>query len=341
MYNLAALNSVRIGPSNLTAPRPAYAHLVSLQGVFDNPNVTRSLTKPAALVSLYSWSFTYQPSGSFSPRKVLQALGGTIQPLRLRDGNFQAVQQRDSAAKYTPDKKDAWVKSKMLSGYGLLRYRTPTGEPTIALQRGFLTPIKFDDFNFPPSDYGSDLAVVDEQSGLLDITYQLAWELGRTMAVADRSFATALSRLRQAVHEDVLQSAKVAKAQAKQFFMPATTVPNTYSISNDTILLRQSNQKGFRSQRWSAQPLGLSKREVIAYWDPTVQQSYTTQLQNQGISSFAGAVPPSQISQKPPPNSPPPAPDVERIFDDLNIPKSTDYAVVLKWLLVGSKRSAV
>ena len=50
----------------------------------------------------------------------------------------------------------------------------------LALNRGILSPTKLKTIKFPPSDFGSDLATVDEKTGILDCTYQLAWQLGRT-----------------------------------------------------------------------------------------------------------------------------------------------------------------
>ena len=331
VYKLAAINSPRIGPSNLTAPQTAYAHLVSLHGVVDNSNVTRDATKPAVLVSLYNWSFTYLPSAALSAEKLLKALGDTVQPLRLPNASFSRVQNQINSVGPAPGAADSWVKNKMLSGYGLLRYRTPTGEPTIALQRGFLTPIKFDAFDFPPSDYGTDLAIVDEQSGLLDLTYQLAWELGKTMAVADRSFASALMRLRKAVHDRCLEDAK--KKEADTAFIPASSAPTKVSTASGTITDRLKSQNSFKSQRWSTAALGVSQRETYAFTNPNVLNQYRSQLQTDGISDLAKALPASQSSEKPGPGLHAPV-DVDTIYNEFNVPLSTDYATILKWLLV-------
>ncbi|KAG8525204.1 uncharacterized protein KY384_008848 [Bacidia gigantensis] len=332
VYDLAAINSPRIGPYDLTSPKTAFAHVVSLQGLFDNSNVTRDGTKPAVLTSLYSWSFTYLPSESFSAQKLLQALGDTVQPLRPLDASFQKVQAQDSLAKYTSTSQDNWTKDKMLSGYSLLRYRTPTGEPTIALQRGFLTPTKYDDFDFPPSDYGTDLAIVDEQSGFMDLTFQIAWELGKTMAVADRAFSSALMRLRKGVHDKFLDDAKVAKATAQGVFIAKASAPAAFATANSTVVTRLNTQSAFKSQRWSTQPLGYNQRELYAFTDSIVKTTYRQQLQSQGISVLAEAVPASQQSQKPAPNSQVPA-DTETKFNEYNVPQSTDYATVLQWLM--------
>ena len=171
VQELAATLSPRTGPPDITLPITAHAHLVSLSGIAYNDNMSCWSKKPTALVSLYSWSFTYLPPLNFAAAKVLESLGTSLQPLRLSDTTLSSVQATSGSSGTT----DAWTKNKILAGYTILKYRSPTGESTVALNRSFLTAVKFDPLNFQPSNYGSELALVDESKCFLvaSIAFQL------------------------------------------------------------------------------------------------------------------------------------------------------------------------
>ncbi|KAL8688992.1 MAG: hypothetical protein Q9218_005228 [Villophora microphyllina] len=58
------------------------------------------------------------------------------------------------------------------------------------------------------SDFGTDLAIVDSDTGLLDVTFQLAWTLGRSLAMSDNAFSAALMRVRGSIHHQALNTIK-------------------------------------------------------------------------------------------------------------------------------------
>ena len=315
---LAVTVSPRTGPSGISGPQIAYAHLISLAGIDGNANMNLTTSQPAALISLYSWSFTYIPPLSFAAQAVLTELGKNLQPLRLPDPTLAAVE----TAVGNESQADSWVKLKMLAGYSVVNYRTPTGEQSIALNRSILSPVKGDPFDFPPSSYGSDLAVVDENSGFLDLTYQLAWELGRTMAVGDRTFAAALMRLRRVIHSKTLESAKKNLDQA---FVPITTVIGGNLQLQDNLTKRLQQQKIFAPQRWLLAPQGTSTKTILSFQNPSVHLEYQSQLQS-GIGPLALAVTPPVSNQQL-------QSEVPKDYDESNDPESSDYATVLAWIM--------
>ncbi|KAG6362797.1 hypothetical protein INS49_007891 [Diaporthe citri] len=104
------------------------------------------------------------------------------------------------------------VTRRQMDGYTLVRHRTVTGEQTTAMVRGPLTPTKVPhplhkDVVFQ-SNFGTDLQILDPDLGLMDLSYASAWQLGKTLALADPSFTAALARLRTKIHEDALEAAR-------------------------------------------------------------------------------------------------------------------------------------
>ena len=309
IQELAATVSPRTGDSSITTPTVAYAHLVSLAGIADNAGLTLDQTKPAALVSLYSWTFNHLPSTYFDTKQVLVDLASTLQPLSAPYPTLASVKTQVS----NETAADTWVKTKMLAGYSLVRYRTLTGELAIAITRGFLTGVKFDTLDLPPSNYGSDLALVDESSGFLDLTWQLAWELGRTLAVGDRVFASSMMRLRQAIHT---QNLEAAKGEVDSLWMPAPMTLGRWTNSQQSISMRLSQNTNFIGYRWQGSSLGTSTWESLSFQTNEVLGQYRTQLQS-GTGAFAGAVGETT--------------GVE--YDETNTPESSDYANVLSWIM--------
>ena len=320
---VSATVSPRTAPLEITQPTTVYAHLVSLPGVAENMQTDTS--KVAALVSLYSWSYTCLPPTSFALEQCFDALARNIQPLRIPDSLLNIHKNSASTS-------DDWVRNKLLAGYNLIRYRVPTGEVIPALHRGLLTPIKTPQVEFPPSDSGTDLAIVDEATGFLDLTYQMAWSLGRTLATSDRTFSAALMRLRTNVHNESLADAKKQlDASLKLGFvdMPTTVsqlVDLFKSITSRTVASAVTSV----AQRWQKDALGTSTRNTLSFVNAAAQNKYKAVLQT-GISSFANAIQNNKNLQARSVHAQ--AVDPIEIYNETNSPLSTDYAALLAWLM--------
>jgi len=88
-------------------------------------------------------------------------------------------------------------------GYTLARWRTQTGEETSAWTRGPLVPSKVP---WPPaktiadtSNTSQEYQILDPETGLMDLSYSSAWQLGKLLAISDTAFSSALMRLRSVV----------------------------------------------------------------------------------------------------------------------------------------------
>lgn len=193
--------SRRTGLIDSDLPTPLVVHLLSL--VFDEKMPVPTVNDRVAMTSLYSWTYTCLPSknvaGTFD---VLTNLGQGLNVLRTGDNTKPKPFVSDDGSE---DLSVAdLVKARQADGYTLSRIRTVTGEVTVTILRGPLVPRRVerplrDGFTMQ-SNYGSDLAIFDNKLDLLDTTYSSAWQLGKTLAMADGPFCVALARLRSAVH---------------------------------------------------------------------------------------------------------------------------------------------
>ncbi|KAI1812467.1 hypothetical protein GGS20DRAFT_21873 [Poronia punctata] len=205
--------SHRLGPTNVDVPTPVLAHLVSLQGIDKQSSSKLDGKNHVLMKSLYSWTYTTLPPDSVDIRTSLRHLGsveeGGLSVLRtdLRDGNST----KNKGYSTNVDISDIITK-RQEDGYTLTRHRTVTGEQTAAIYRGPLVPtyVKHPLPNgiLIQSNFGTDLEILDPNLGLMDISYASAWNLGKTLALSDRSFTSALARLRTSIPSQALNKAR-------------------------------------------------------------------------------------------------------------------------------------
>ncbi|GFP58537.1 hypothetical protein TASIC1_0010034800 [Trichoderma asperellum] len=206
---LSIVISRRTGPIDSDLPTLMAVHLLSL--VFDENMPFPTANDRVAMTSLHSWTYTCLPSkdvaGTFD---LLTNLGQNLNILRTGDyaNPNPSVSGDDSRDVSLAD----IIEARQVEGYTLCRYRTVTGEVTAALIRGPLVPRRVErplrDGLTMQSNCGSDLAIFDKKLGLMDTTYSSAWQLGKTLALADERFCFALSRLRNAVRGRGLDRSK-------------------------------------------------------------------------------------------------------------------------------------
>ncbi|KAK8851148.1 hypothetical protein PGQ11_013627 [Apiospora arundinis] len=193
----------RAGPLDNATPTTMCVHLVSIEGVeaMDYPSHSH---RYVALCSLHSWNYTVLPPQSVNVPDAFEHLGSTLDVLRAKESIIAPLRISSSAI-------EKRVASRLDDGYSMVKYRTQTGEATVALYRGPLTPTYV-----PPldnltkcSNSGMDLQILDKDLGIMDITYSVAWQTGRTMALGDESFTAALCRLRSLIHKQGTDEAKI------------------------------------------------------------------------------------------------------------------------------------
>lgn len=199
--------SRRTGPIDSDLPTLMAVHLLSL--VFDENMPFPTANDRVAMTSLHSWTYTCLPSKNVAGTSdLLTNLGQNLNILRTGDNVKPFASGDDSRDVSLAD----IIEARQVEGYTLLRSRTVTGEVTAALFRGPLVPRRVErplrDGLTMQSNCGSDLAILDKKLGLMNKTYSSAWQLGKTLALADERFCFALSRLRNAVRGRGLDRSK-------------------------------------------------------------------------------------------------------------------------------------
>ncbi|MGW3228584.1 hypothetical protein [Kitasatospora sp. NPDC001095] len=173
-------------------------HLVSLEG-FDQYLTIPAPAEGLRLVSLVSWSFTTQPDSGVGFGDLAQHLAttdGTIprpaDELRLR---VPAVGPANPAG---PQKE---ALDRMAGGAVALPQRLETGERTFAFYRGPLTAQPVQRLPDPAAtrlDSPGEALIYLQQYGVFDTAYAAAFTTGRTLALADAEFRSALLEFRSA-----------------------------------------------------------------------------------------------------------------------------------------------
>ena len=315
---LSVVLSHRTGPLGTTQPTPVVAHLVSIEGIegmkfpFQTPYV--------ALTSLYSWSYMSLPPSSLTVHDAFEHVGTTAtdpfcSPLPI--GELANLKTQGTAGES--------VATRITNGYSLTRYRVQTGELTAAFYRGPLTPV-----NVPyplrsgwnaPSTHGTNRQIFDKDVGMMDVSYSAAWQLGRTLALADRSFTVALARVRQQIQNIGVEAVKKEKMQQNTMFRTKGSTIQTLTKSMSLLgILPQSDLLlvADASNRWQAEPgtrLDISFKALSEDGTAADRDELQNQL-NTAAEQVSGTLQDATIP-----------------YDEFNTPYSTDWVAVLKWVM--------
>ncbi|KAF5966119.1 hypothetical protein FBULB1_11821 [Fusarium bulbicola] len=233
----------RAGPLEFQSTKTvtAYAHLVSLMAVSDLKFPEQGSPDLTALVSLYSWTFSWIPGDDAGVEMAIQDLSDNVRPLKR-------VSEQPVA--------DEWLKRRLEAGYTLVKHRLQTGEQTVSLFRGPFIPQQPSGHeldNAEASGHGSGLQIIDRSTGIIDITYSTAWSLGRSLAIENSSFTTALSALRARVTILYRESSSSALMDGNTGSISQKTVPDWY-------------QKLQQLAKDTGEPTQVSASEVGSRW---------------------------------------------------------------------------
>lgn len=320
----------RTGPLDIAQPTTVIAHVVNIEGVesmsFPVPVAQQQFV---AMTSLHSWAYTCLPPNSLDVEAAFVQLGSSLGPLRpvLTDG--------DKAALQNGGKVGTRVSGRLNDGFSMLRYRLQTGEVSAAFFRGPFTPttVAFP-AETPPwpasSTTGTQLQILDDQLNIMDLTYSAAWTLGKTLALADQTFTSALARVRQQIFDEAMNAAQVAaiQTQASELGQPspyrtredvvgsiAATVQRVGALPASRLLER--NPQGLLNRWHHPAPPRLDFAYKGGEIGPTIDQSL-----GQAAALIASTTDDGGSLLIPP-----------TPYNEFNTPYSPDWAVVLKWVM--------
>lgn len=311
--------SHRSGPPDITVPTPVFAHLVSIEGVEQLKDwPLNASTRFVALASLASWSYICLPPETPNVRDQFVHLGQTLSPLRpsVPEETWQKIGQ------------SGWVGLRVLEridqGYAASRYRVQSGETTTCFVRGPFVPVEKEPRKILPdtSMLGSDLSILDRGMGIMDISYSSAWQLGRTMAIADQAFTTSLYRVRTQVLQRATDASHEQYATTYTWYKNRQALLAALKSSMETLARLPKGhslmQVGSIRRRWMRDPVEPIN---FAYQGPIVDALIDTCLEKAAreVASTPDPENPSEPSNKP--------------YNEFNAPFSADWVVVLRWVL--------
>jgi hypothetical protein len=294
-----------------TTPKPCVVHVVSLDAVRDIPHSSLTLdNKRAALISLFSWTYDCFPPEAINFEDVMRAVGNNCEPF----GTPKTT--RDQAGQDLPSTVQRRVQDRIDDGYTLLRYRVQTGEETVALTRGPLTPRRVPEVSWLDvhSNTGEDLQIIDTALGVIDISYCAAWQLGKALAIADQAFCASLLRIRAQVYnfstEQVKQEILSSRFEAATSERVIKSLPDTFQKLT-TLASHAPAQT-----RWSRTSLIHSRYKFLD--EKRDGENKKVQLSQKHLLSTIHSITSASDGTH---------------FTELKDPNSTDWSLVLNWLL--------
>ncbi|MER5972664.1 hypothetical protein ABT112_23530 [Streptomyces sp. NPDC002055] len=238
-------------------------HLVSLEG-FDRYLTASAPAEGVRLVSLSCWAFTSEPDSGIGFGDVCQNLatvdGTTPRPeeeLRLR-------LPVSAPARPTAPQREAL--DRMAGGAVALPQRLETGERTVAFHRGPLTARPAQELPDPAAtrlDSPGEALVYLETYGVFDTSYAAAFTAGRTLALADAAFRTALMEFRASARGAVRRLASHPQLVGRAVSARQLTAPLAFE-SFDRMLTDEGGTRFTRAVGRAGAQLRTGRRRDAA-----------------------------------------------------------------------------
>ncbi|KAI0447283.1 hypothetical protein F4803DRAFT_364629 [Xylaria telfairii] len=316
----------RAGPLHNKVPVTVAVHLLSIEGVekMEFPGLDKDYI---SLCSLHSWNYTVLPPDTLNVYDTFVELGKTLSVLRPPQALIDTMKDETSRVRER-------LARRLEDGYSLVKYRTQTGEPTMAFYRSPFTPTvvlpipQFDTC----SNSGQDFQILDQELGIMDVTYSSAWHVGRVLAAGDQSFTAALTRFRGAIHRMSFQDSKLAAVKAsgndasfrtrKDVLLDLKKMVNMLGRIHQPHLKNRDveNSDGGYTEpspqpedRWYRPRLSKEEFLPLGLYNPAVQDTYLD-------SAIKAARELAKAKDG-------------TMYDETNSPVSTDWMAILAWVM--------
>ncbi|KAH7110739.1 hypothetical protein EDB81DRAFT_863055 [Dactylonectria macrodidyma] len=324
----SVIMSHRAGPLSTDQKTPAVVHLVSLEGWKDMPFPLPGTAQRVAVSSLYSWTYTALPTGGVSLEAEFKNLGKDIGLLRAPPALVAKMEAADDP------KLAAKLGKRLREGYTMQRHRTRTGEVTSCFFRAALVPVVPATPTWTAmSRCGSDLQILDRGTGIMDITYSAAWQLGKALAIADTVFTTALTRLWNAVYGICLDGAKQEVLSEQNAYKSRKDVLQSFKTSIMTLNEMQRQRKrpstrggqsegGWHQETPSARRPFTEEAVSLVADDAAIREKSEEQAKRY-IRKLAGAKDEDGKEYS----------DGERFYNELNSCVSAEWKIILTWIM--------
>ena len=197
-------------------PQRYFAHLVSLEGFgsFLGPNAQPIPKKPNStelmdvqLISLFNWTFVSQSQSGLGFEELVKGLIQSEQS----ESTVPAQQGALSLPTFPNSNLPPAVQNRIQEGYVALQFISGSGDDSFAWYRGPFTatvPQPVPPVGNPPTPVSQAtsadaLMIYLAEQGLFDLSYAAAWNIGRSLALADASFAQKVSQYRLSINNSI------------------------------------------------------------------------------------------------------------------------------------------
>lgn len=201
-------------------------YLVSLEG-YGNYTENKKLDdyKYIRLIVLYSWIYE-SVSEPYHFKEICNELSL----------GFLSMPSMDDSEK---------LNSYIENGYVPFIHNIRNGEKTVSFYRGPLTPVNVkSSTDFLPAGSADALYIYDPDVGMFDISYAYAWQIGRMLALSDKTIALKIMKQRT-LNRQKIHAAIAKKIMSKWFYEKTANktdeetnegvVENVLKILNDNI----------------------------------------------------------------------------------------------------------
>jgi hypothetical protein len=253
-------------------------------------------TDRVGLISLYSWTYSSIPEASdfvdtmASIAKDMQTLKPPLATLNSMENIIKPPANAPSASLPKPSlQKAAQILHDRLDlSYTISRWRTATGEESVAFNRGPLVsaptptvPAK-DGQSWPKlSMTGKDYQIFDRDVGVMDLTYSSAWSLGKLAAISDSPFNAALLRFRSLVWTEAASNTQM---------LTNNIAPPAVVLAKATTAIASANSQ-IATFTGAVARLNPTSLDTVAppLTSPAVSPIFATAIQN-AVDRYAASV---------------------------------------------------
>ncbi|KAL6918783.1 hypothetical protein FSST1_002809 [Fusarium sambucinum] len=312
----SVVHSHRAAPLDDKQTSHAIVHVVSLEGLHDKSRDDFGSSDYIMLSSLYSWSYSVLPTGAPSVSDSLKNLGDHCAVLAPPKEVIEKAEQMKSESGQR-------VAARLRDGYIMVKYRTQTGEETAAIARGACIPCvppkKLSESWTSLSFSGSDLQIFDKDLGLMDLTYSMAWNLGRTLALADRSFTTALSRLRSVVAAAALNRGKEKEMEKHDAWK--STKDTISSLAKSLQVLADAEAGSLTASPRDQPKSGVTEKPLAQPVDLSLANPSIVSTMKDAVDEHVRHLAGSDDETG------------ARLYNELNLPRSSDWVTVMTFIM--------
>jgi hypothetical protein len=216
--------SVVLGNRLPTKDKHNTVFLVSLEGwpdLLQAASPVANASEKVRLAVLTQWGFTAAGDDFLT---AMRRLGDKAERLRIVPGLTSPHRTVETA---------------LALGYTALTHTTRQGETTVSWYRGPLVPLSLPMRADGLHDSADAALMYDDQTGMFDVSYAAAWQLGRLLGLQKREFGESLQHWKSDyIHKETLALARTLLEQAYQakYGQPFTLIDMDEVFQDDLML---------------------------------------------------------------------------------------------------------